>query len=330
MGSQLLAESLGRDPRFVIAGIAAMTELPSLAGSCKADVAVISVDSDSTTKKGLQVARTVHSRRPDIQLVVLLEQGTRESVSASFRCGATGVFCRTESLSELPVCIECVSRGKIWASPNHSQFLLEVIRSVPSCEGIDSSKLGLLSHRELQVAECAAQGQSNKQIAERLDLSEHTVKNYLFRIFEKLGVSNRFELLFLLFKECNAQAPLGMALPFATDIGHPVEAYLKAAEAGSVAAQFVVGLAHMEGNCVEQNSLSAYYWFRVAQANALEFGKRSRELIERLHGTFETHEIDALEQSIASAVQGNKLLKKPRPVDLSKRHTNSRLLRVAV
>ena len=206
MGSQLLAESLGRNPRFEIAGIAATAELPSMAGSCKADVAVISVDSDSAAGKGLQVARTLNARQPDIRLVVLLEVGERESVIAAFRCGATGVFCRTEPLSELAACIERVSRGEIWASRSHSEFLLEAFRSTPSCDGIGAEKIRLLSHRELQVAECAAQGQSNKQIADRLGLSEHTIKNYLFRIFEKLGVSNRFELLFLLFKECNAQA----------------------------------------------------------------------------------------------------------------------------
>jgi hypothetical protein len=56
------------------------------------------------------------------------------------------------------------------------------------------------------VAEHAAQGQSNKQIADEMGLSEHTVKNYLFRIFEKLGMSSRFELLFLLFNERNNPA----------------------------------------------------------------------------------------------------------------------------
>ena len=115
-----------------------------------------------------------------------------------------------------------------------------------TCEGIEGAKIDLLSHGELQVAECAAQGQSNKQIADRLGLSEHTIKNYLFRIFEKLGVSNRFELLFLLFKECNGPT-VGRAVGVAPENGTPIETYIKAAEQGSVAAQFVLGLAQSRG-----------------------------------------------------------------------------------
>ena len=51
----------------------------------------------------------------------------------------------------------------------------------------------LLSARELDVVRCVAEGLSNREIAERLSLREHTVKNYLFRIFDKLGVSSRVE-----------------------------------------------------------------------------------------------------------------------------------------
>ena len=206
MGSQLLSESLGHDPRFEIVAVATAADLLPIVATGHPHVALISADLDSGTKKGLQVARNLNSRHPSVHIVMLLETGTRESVIAAFRCGAVGVFCRTDPLPELPACIEHVGRGEIWASRNHSQFLLEALRSTPSCEGIEGAKIDLLSHRELQVAERAAQGQSNKQIADRLGLSEHTIKNYLFRIFEKLGVSNRFELLFLLFKECNGQA----------------------------------------------------------------------------------------------------------------------------
>ena len=327
MGSQLLAESLGRDPRFEIAGIAATAELSSLERSCKVDVAVISVDADTATARGLQVARTLNARQPNIRLVVLLEVGVREAVIAAFRCGATGVFCRTEPLSELPTCIERVSRGEIWASRNHTEFLLEALRSAPSCDGIGAEKIRLLSHRELQVAECAAQGQSNKQIADRLGLSEHTIKNYLFRIFEKLGVSNRFELLFLLFKECNGPTG-GRAVGGATEQGTPIETYLKAAEEGSVAAQFVLGLAHLEGYCVEKNGLSAYYWLRVAEESSCEFGHRSRALVEQLRSTVKTDEIEALEQRVAIAVKNNKLFTTKRPAEFIRSSADSAPLRM--
>ena len=47
-------------------------------------------------------------------------------------------------------------------------------------------------------------------------------------------------------------------------IGYPLETYFKAAEEASIAAQFVLGLAHLEGYCVEKNGLSAYYWLRAS------------------------------------------------------------------
>ena len=113
---------------------------------------------------------------------------------AAFRCGAKGVFSRSEPPGEFRACIERVGSGEIWAGRKEAEFLLAAMRNSPSCDGIDDDKVSALSKRELEVAECAAQGQSNKQIADQLDLSEHTVKNYLFRIFGKMGVSNRFEL----------------------------------------------------------------------------------------------------------------------------------------
>ena len=327
MGNQLLSESLGHDPRFVVVAVATTADLLPIVATGHPHVALISADLDSGTKKRLQVARNLNSRHPSVHIVMLLETGTRESVVAAFRCGAVGVFCRTDPLLELPACIEHVGRGEIWASRSHCQFLLEALRHTPSCEGIEAGKIDGLTHRELQVAECAAQGQSNRQIADRLELSEHTIKNYLCRIFEKLGVSSRFELLFLLFNECNPQTTGRGGVPFGTEIGHTMEAYLKAAEEGSVAAQFVVGLAHLEGYCVEKNGRSAYYWLRVAEANSSELGHRSRALVEQLRSTVHTDEIEALERNVAIAVKNNKLFASKRPVEFIRRSADSPPLR---
>jgi two-component system nitrate/nitrite response regulator NarL len=330
MGNQLLAESLGRDPRFKIVAAATPSEVLSVVTNLQPDLVLISADFDGAAKKGLQVARTLKSRNPSIGIVVVLETSTRESVIAAFRCGAAGVFSRTESLPELASCIERVSRGEIGANKNHSDFLLEAIRSTPSCEGIGAGKIDQLSPRELQVAERAAQGESNKQIADRLGLSEHTVKNYLFHVFEKLGVSNRFELLFLLFKECNGSTADRAAVTLATEQGHPIETYLTAAEEGSVAAQFVVGLAHLEGYCVEKNGLSAYYWLRLAETSSQELGQRSRVLVEQLRGAVQAHEIEDVEHRISLAVKKNKLLQSQRPDELIKLTVGSPPLRMAI
>jgi two-component system nitrate/nitrite response regulator NarL len=330
MSNQLLAESLGRDPRFEIVAVSGPAEILSVVTNLQPDLALISADFDGAAKKGLQLARTLKSRNPAVGIVIVLEASTRESVIAAFRCGAAGVFSRTESLSELARCIEHVSRGEIGANQNHSQFLLEALRSTPSCEGIDAGKIDQLSPRELQVAERAAQGESNKQIADQLGLSEHTVKNYLFHVFEKLGVSNRFELLFLLFKECSGSTADRAAVTLATEQGHPIETYLAAAEEGSVAAQFVVGLAHLEGHCVEKNGLSAYYWLRLAEASSDELGHRSRALVEQLRSAVQAHEIEDVEHRISIAVKNNKLLQSQRPDEFIKPSAGSRPLRVAI
>jgi two-component system nitrate/nitrite response regulator NarL len=181
MGSQLLAESLARDPRFEIVAVTAPANLLSIAAEEKPEVAVISdADSESDRRKGLQLARTLNARHTHIRIVVLIDANTRELIVGSFRCGARAVYCRTEPLSKLYTCIERVHLGELCVNSSQAEFLLEALRSTPTYEGIDDSKINLLAKREWEVAERAAQGLGNKQIADQLGLSEHTVKNYLF------------------------------------------------------------------------------------------------------------------------------------------------------
>jgi two-component system nitrate/nitrite response regulator NarL len=329
MASQLLAESLGRDPRCEIIAVASAGDIFSLAAR-EPDVLLISMEFDAGAKKGLALARALHAVQPGIHIVILLEESIRESVIASFRCGATGVFCRTEPISELHGCIEHVHRGEIWAGRDQAHYLLEALRNTPSCDGIEEGKLRLLSKRELEVAEHAAQGQSNKQIADELKLSEHTVKNYLFRVFEKLGVSSRYELLFMLFNERHSPVVSRAATFDTAGLSHPIESYLKAAEEGFIAAQYLVGLAHLEGCGVEKDGRSAYYWLRMAEENSRELRQRAGALTEQLKSKMRSGELEALEHSITAAVECNKLLTIQRPVEFIKRSTASASLSIAM
>ena len=330
MGSQLLAESLARDPAFEITAVASASDVLPAAVTRRSDVVLISSDVENMPRKGLQVARTLRAHRPDVRIVILIETNSREMVVASFRCGATGVFWRSEPLSELYSCIKRVSRGEIWASGNQAQYLLETLRSTPSYDGMHDGRIGMLSKRELEVAECVVQGQSNRQIADHLQLSEHTVKNYLFRVFEKLGVSSRFELLFLLFNENHAPVTSGRARQEALLRGNPMDPYLKAADEGFVAAQFIVGLAHLEGYCVEKNSCSAYYWLRMAEENASGLNKRSRSLVAELRTNLKSDEVEALERNVASAVRRQKVLAGKSPAELIKQNPGSPSWPIAV
>lgn len=95
--------------------------------------------------------------------------------------------------------------------------LLEAFSSLPNPDLAIADESSTLTFRELQVVKCAARGKTNKAIAKELRLSEHTVKNYLFRAFEKLGVSNRVELLFHLTQRGQTLGPVTPAEYPATD-----------------------------------------------------------------------------------------------------------------
>jgi DNA-binding NarL/FixJ family response regulator len=320
MGSQLLAESLDRDLRFeavALTATAASTDILSAVNARKPHVVVLSADFDSGPKKGLQVARALNSQHRNVHIAVLLESSSRESVIAAFRCGAKGVFCRNKPITELATCIERVSQGQICANGAEVEYLLEAVRSAPSCDGIDAERLGTLSDREIQVAELAAQGYSNKQIATQFRLSDHTVKNYLGRAYEKLGVSSRGELLYLLFNESNGLSGK-VAGSGVSGLGNPIETYLRAAEEGYAVAQFIVGLAHLEGHGVEKNGHSAYYWLRMAEENSAAVRQRSLALTEELRARTNPAEIEALEKRITTVARKGKILA-GEPSDIFKR-----------
>jgi DNA-binding NarL/FixJ family response regulator len=118
----------------------------------------------------------------------------------AFRSGAHGVFSRTESPKLLAKCICSVHQGQVWANSAELRFLLEALCESEPAGTIEPGTEAILSKREQDVVRCVAEGLSNREIASRLGLTEHTVKNYLFRIFDKLGVSSRVEVVLYAFR----------------------------------------------------------------------------------------------------------------------------------
>jgi two-component system, NarL family, nitrate/nitrite response regulator NarL len=197
MSGDLLAHALVRDQQCEAASIQS-SELLGVLATSPVDLVVIGADLDLRSGSGFDLAHSVCRAYPQICIVILLNQTDHESVINAFRSGARGVFSRQQSMTEFLDCVEHVRKGFIWAGRDETNSLLEALRSLPSPSVVTSNDADALSSRELQVVQCAAKGKTNKAIASELSLSEHTVKNYLFRAFQKLGVSSRVELLFYL------------------------------------------------------------------------------------------------------------------------------------
>jgi len=194
MNTQLLLEALSRDGQFAISSPASVAiEILFTIKRERPHVALISARQGNDGRGGFALGREIRSACPSTRVIMLLDASERAPVIEAFRCGARGVFCRTEPLKLLAKSIRCVHEGQIWASSAELQFLLEAMQEPAPMSFLNANGESILSARELDVVRCVAEGLSNREIAQRLSLREHTVKNYLFRIFDKLGVSSRVE-----------------------------------------------------------------------------------------------------------------------------------------
>jgi two-component system nitrate/nitrite response regulator NarL len=195
MDCQLLADAVQRNGQLRIVGCATSSgEVLSSVRANRPDVAVISARLPGGAFSGLQLTRELHKLRLGIRIVVVIDADEHELVVDAFRSGARGVFCRTESSKELRKCIQRVHEGQIWANSAQMERIVDALMQTPKLGAMYSKDISVLSKREEQVCRLAAVGLSNREISSKLGLSEHTVKNYLFKIFNKLGISTRIEL----------------------------------------------------------------------------------------------------------------------------------------
>ena len=203
--TQLLAEALRRDRQLeVISPPARSRDFVETVRLHKVDVVVLSSNLDEEPLRGFELLRQLRASDPGIFAIMLLDSSKREMVLQAFRAGARGIFSRHDSLEILSKCIRSVRDGQIWANSQQMSFAVEALATSPVVRAVDANGLSLLSKREMDVVRSLAEGLTNREIAERLGLSQHTIKNYLFRVYDKLGVSSRLELLFMTLTQASA------------------------------------------------------------------------------------------------------------------------------
>jgi DNA-binding NarL/FixJ family response regulator len=303
--TQLLADALRNDRGLqVVAAASSSEELLAAVTRVPIDVAVISHNLDNRPGHGTEVLREMRALRPQIKGVILLDASQPHEVLECFRAGARGIFSKQERLESLCKCIRSVHEGQVWARSADLDHVLEAVANTPLVRATNHQGIELLSARERQVIQHLAAGMTNREIALTLSLSPHTVKNYLFRIFDKLGVSSRTELLYLTMNNSQAQPQLTAVNENENGENKAFTAIIEAAEAGNPSAQLRLAehFSHIKDidfpNDSNSNndqkdgqipglqpaSVSAYMWYLLAEKSAppmieqIEAGKKNIRL----------------------------------------------------
>jgi len=194
--SQLLCGALRRQGTFRVGGCRAdLSECLSVLESDPADVLVLADGLTDDRDRLYELLRGVHSGHPNLAIVLLLDNYDRELVVNSLRAGARGLFCLASMpFKSLCRCITSVHQGQYWTNTEQMRYVIDALSIGPSVRVMNSRGQAVLTPREEQTVNLVTEGLNNREIARELNLKENTVKKSLLRIYDKLGVSNRVEL----------------------------------------------------------------------------------------------------------------------------------------
>jgi DNA-binding NarL/FixJ family response regulator len=195
---KLLADDLRRQEHFQISEcIARAAQIRLSISQQRPNVLLLGLSARDPLPESLTVLRQVRQEFPWIRTIVLSEETGRELALEVFRAGAKGVFDRAGyDAAQLCRCIQCVADGQIWARSELLSFVLESFACALPAQ--NTRDVEYLTPRERDVARLVGNGLCNSDIAKELGISVHTVKNYLFSVFDKTGVSSRAELILYL------------------------------------------------------------------------------------------------------------------------------------
>lgn len=181
--------------RFQVVACASKTsEIVAMVQQHRPTVAIISDNLEDGPLSGLKILPEVRRANPETRILMAMGSSDKELVIEAFRFGADGVFCRNSPFELLCKSVDALSQGQIWANATELRYVMNEFTRAPRQRKVDPTVENRMTKREADVVRLAVEGLSNREIAGELGLTEHTVKNYLFRVFDKLGVSNRVEL----------------------------------------------------------------------------------------------------------------------------------------
>ncbi len=205
-GLRMLLES---QPGTTVVGEAANgAEALALATRLQPDVIVL--DLDLGEENAIESIPTLLSAAPAARILILTGVRDSEAHREAVRRGAMGLVLKERAAETLLQAIAKVGAGEVWLEPTMiARVLGELTRPQPAQHtSPEAAKIATLTEREREVITLVGNGLRNKQIAERLYISEATVRHHLTAVFAKLGVTDRFELALYAYQHGLAKPPV--------------------------------------------------------------------------------------------------------------------------
>jgi DNA-binding NarL/FixJ family response regulator len=152
---------------------------------------VVVMDVRLADGSGIEATREIRARHPNTRVVMLTSFADDEALFASIMAGASGYVLKQVRGGELVRAIRTVGRGESLLDPAVTNAVLDRLRKGKRL--LEDEKLARLSPQEERILGLVADGKTNKEIGDALDLAEKTVKNYVSSILSKLEVARRAE-----------------------------------------------------------------------------------------------------------------------------------------
>ena len=168
-------------------------EAISEAGALQPDIVLL--DLTMPGMDGLTALPYIRERAPDCEVVVLTASDAEENLLAAIRAGASGYLLKTEPPAQIATFLRGVARGDAALSGGVARRLLDRVREGGRPNGVPEEIARVLSAREVEVLLLLNEHLATDQIAQRLFISEHTVRSHVKSLLRKLGVSSRREAL---------------------------------------------------------------------------------------------------------------------------------------
>jgi DNA-binding NarL/FixJ family response regulator len=167
----------------------------------KHPVDIVLMDIVMPVMNGIEATQQIKNNNPDIKVIMLTSMNDKENVLASLASGANAYCTKSIKMNDLLSVIKTVQDGAVWIDPHIANFLLEFMHFHKNQIPQDSHVEFNLTAREKEILSLIAQGLCNKDIADKLFLSLHTVKNHVRNIIQKLAVEDRTQAAVLALKE---------------------------------------------------------------------------------------------------------------------------------